>query len=528
MGGPTQDLPQSSNAATLLRLFEVNDEPLGSRVSKRRVDRAVELAAEDALAEGAAQLDGVSPQFVQKRLRTLLERGDPRAVAISKLWAHLYSDETAPDPRPAADTGPEGNEQPPDPGPVISLPDRIELRTPNSLLHPLNGRSEPFRVDLTGVELIQAWALVGLATLARGERFPRVEIVRSSRSQGGRFAHALGTWEVVDGEPVSVPGEKGRTYKLHRIKSLAEVESASSRISRLMLPDDAHDELRPTIYYVLVELLRNAIQHSEDPLGCVTAAQLMDDRKRYEHPVVQVAVGDAGIGIPSALRRQRGVPADAEQALVYSLEPHVSGTFESGATGSKYNAGMGLFMVSEMAKLTGGRLVIATRDAALSLEGDREGLGKNVQRFIQPKGVGFPGTLVAFELPLDGVGDHGAMVETIRKKAAERTPGRVHTGWIRFSPAPDDALRLLVSRIAENTVEGETFARTKIRPRLVAGDPIVLDFRGIDTITQSFLHALLYEPLRLAWALKVPIYADNATAPVQSGLRLVETYALAG
>ncbi len=56
----------------------------------------------------------------------------------------------------------------------------------------------------------------------------------------------------------------------------------------------------------------------------------------------------------------------------------------------------------------------------------------------------------------------------------------------------------------------------------------MLNFDGIDVCTQSYVHALLFEPLRVAWALKVPVYVKNAAPAVRSTLSLLENYALAG
>ena len=57
---------------------------------------------------------------------------------------------------------------------------------------------------------------------------------------------------------------------------------------------------------------------------------------------------------------------------------------------------------------------------------------------------------------------------------------------------------------------------------------IVLDFGGMDIVTQSYLHALLFSALRLAWARQSFIYVVNASSSVRSGIELVEDYALGG
>lgn len=54
----------------------------------------------------------------------------------------------------------------------------------------------------------------------------------------------------------------------------------------------------------------------------------------------------------------------------------------------------------------------------------------------------------------------------------------------------------------------------------------MLNFEGMEIATQSFLHALLFESLRVAWALRVPIYVRNAAAAVREGLDFLESYAL--
>ena len=46
--------------------------------------------------------------------------------------------------------------------------------------------------------------------------------------------------------------------------------------------------------------------------------------------------------------------------------------------------------------------------------------------------------------------------------------------------------------------------------------------------TQSFLHALLHEAVRLAWARKVPMHVVNATPAVRAQLEFVESYSLGG
>lgn len=165
---------------------------------------------------------------------------------------------------------------------------------------------------------------------------------------------------------------------------------------------------------------------------------------------------------------------------------------------------------------------------ALYLHGDLEGREDHELRFVKPRGTGFPGTLVAFELPLDAVADHDALIDTIREKAYLRTPQATSKSWLILDDPPPAVARFAVDHLTENTIEAEQLARDELQRRILARTSVALDFRGIEVCTQSFLHALLYETLRLAWAMQVEVYATNASPAVVSGLKLVENYALAG
>ncbi|KFE66134.1 hypothetical protein DB31_1199 [Hyalangium minutum] len=338
----------------------------------------------------------------------------------------------------------------------------------------------------------------------------------------------MGLDDLVQGKPQVSRGEPGRTHKLTRIVKFEHIERNADEISKLLIPDDRQRDTQRTLYYVIVELLRNALQHSRDKLGGVIAAQRNDRGRNWNKPVIQVAVADTGIGILEHLKTSHPQLQDAQEALDKALWPHVSGTFEFGLTGTAENAGMGLFFIAEMAKLTAGTLVLASRGATLLLDGDPEFEGHHRLEFVQPRGTGYPGTLVAFELPTDAVEDYNALIERIRELARERTPRRATHRWMRYEPPPADAQEFLVNVGVEDTKKAMQVATETLIPWLVQRRTIVLNFRGMEICTQSYLHALLFEPLRMAWALRIPIYVSNVQPGVRSNLELLENYALGG
>jgi hypothetical protein len=408
----------------------------------------------------------------------------------------------------------------------IASPARAELSEPLALLRWLE--SDPVGVSLGAIDPIEMWGLVALATRARtdGEAPLRVNLDPTSRSC--QFARAVGFEDVLSSVGGLASAEKGRTVKLARIQRHVSTEPPSHEISRLLVTDPELEDTRRTLYYVLNELLRNVVQHSQDRLGGIVGAQLNRGGRNSERPMVQVAVADAGIGIPVSLQSRHASLADAGAALEKSLWPHISSTFDEGETGSAQNAGMGLFFISEMTKLVGGRLVIATRGATLTLQGDENFEDPHGIQKVH-KGVGYPGTLVAFEMPADAEPDYDSMIETIRERAQERTPRRAIHKWLSFEAPPQDALKFVVrSTGVEDAREAQRFSEDHLMPRLLKRQPVALDFVGIPTCTQSYVHALLYEALRLAWARKTPIYILNAQPAVKSTLELLENYALGG
>jgi anti-anti-sigma regulatory factor len=406
----------------------------------------------------------------------------------------------------------------------VDEPKRIALDEPEAFLAWFGSAQQPFRLD--AVDVAQVWGLVGPAALAREGTPAPLELDDRGGRPATRFALALGVHDAMRGITTVRPGEEGRTVRLTCFQRFPELEPIASEISHLLVEDPALEDTRRTLYYVLVELLRNVVQHSRDPLGGVVGAQVMHaGRGGYERDMIQVAVADAGIGIPESLKTHYPDVADARVALDQALWPHVSSAFAPGLSGNQQNAGLGLFFIAEMAKLAAGRLLIATRGASLRLEGGPE--GTDPRRFeVLP--LAFPGTLVAFELPRTEVQDYEGLIATITARARERTPQRAIHHWLRYEDPPAGALRLLVSVAAEDTVAAARFAQETLEPRLLARQTVALDFRNLPICTQSFLHALLYGPLRLAWAKQVEIYVVNAQPAVRSTLELLESYALGG
>lgn len=403
---------------------------------------------------------------------------------------------------------------------------RFLLEDPSSFLRWLADKRQAGWASFDDIDVAQVFAIAAIATLALHDGKERLTLPPAAASGAARFAHAIGLEEVIEGDCNRAPAEHDRTVTLTRIHRLGQTEAVAKQIVDLLLPARPSHDAADLFWFVLVELLRNVVQHSKDPAGGIVAAQRNDVGPYAASPALQVVVADNGIGMFDALRSKRPTVQTPAQALLHALEPHVSGTFVEGESGTVENAGLGLFFISEMAKRTRGRLFLASRGATYFLDRSHS---HNTQPVItNGAAADYPGTLVVFETALAQVGSYDEIIAGIHELAAQRTPKRITHRWLRFEQPPDGVVRLLVDVAAEDTTAAHAFSSTHLEPKLLRRESLALDFRNLRVCTQSFLHALLHEGVRLAWARKVPVYIVNATSTIQAQLEFVEGYSLGG
>lgn len=491
-------------------------------MTKRLVGFALHKYREGRVDEAIDDLRQIPREFVRKRLTTLGEQRSIEPEDANILWrgvtaggeAGLFATGWVPPPpqlsvdHPTVATQTSVSTDLDDPRPFLEL-----LHSPYANV-----------VALDELDYLQMWALVALATRAR-EGTPLPTTATWTAGTGpGRFAHSSGLRELIHNEPSPYPGEPRRTVTLRRINRFGEIEPTASTIAKLLLPDEADDNARNVVVYVLVELMRNVVQHSCDPQGGVVAAQLMPRAS----PVVQIAVGDGGVGVLTTLQAQHPEIRDAETALERSLQPHFSGTFETGSTGTNQNAGLGLFFISELAKLTGGRMLLASRGSSLFLTGDPSRPSEHKLMFL-PSGAGFDGTLAVFEFPVaSDRHNYDELIRSITEKAKERTPQRAINKWITYESPPATVSEFLVQVASEDTLEAEAFSSNHLQPKLFRQQPVALNFASVSICTQSYMHALLYNAIRIAWATRTRIYVTNCRPAVRSTIEFLEQYALGG
>lgn len=382
--------------------------------------------------------------------------------------------------------------------------------------------------DSTGAE---AWEYVALACLARKQREGALKIEYDISSQANRFANAIGFREAVEGT-YKAPALKERTASIARVASRGEVESAARTLANLIDPSDLSSDTRQTLEYVLIELLRNVVQHSHDKLGGLVAAQVVYKEYRDDNRQgVQLAVADNGLGIQRSLSYfHRDIKVDARAAINKALQPHISGAFEEGKYGGDENAGLGLFFVSEMCKTLGGRLLLSSRGATYYLDGDESGTHEHRVSFLR-NSASYPGTLIVAEIPQISNAtslSYVELIESIHCLAEERTPRSPSPNWLHYTPPPPDTYTVHVLVAAPSMSSTRTFVENTLIKRLEAGVAVCLDFTGMTVLTQSRAHELIYHPIRVAYEHQVAMHIQGACPAVAKALYFVQRYALQG
>lgn len=415
--------------------------------------------------------------------------------------------------------------------PICDIPEDVSttsLKNPTPFLHWLPtclGK----RCVVGDFRILQPWCLAVLAAMARREDASCTYPVFSQQKKSSQFAYSLGLGSF-SGDGTISKEEINRTVKIQKIIKYSEIDNLAEKIASLTLTDISEHyidsiEVKELIKYIIIELLRNVVQHSGDKNGGIVVAQRMDQGEEYEtNKSIQICVVDRGIGIYESLKRMHADITDNKTALEHSLWPSFSGTFAEGLTGSEQNAGMGLFFISELVKRTAGRLFIASGNTSLLLEGDPNGEGNNKINFLD---AGFPGTIVAVDVPKRSCADFEALLKEVQQTAYERSIDRKKIQYIIFSPKDlENYLVIRMSIANEDTSKAEAFSKKYLIPNIIAQRPICLDFKGFDIITQSFAHAMLFSALKKAYELKVPIAVINTSPAMQDVISLLEWYAL--
>ncbi|MDZ4772412.1 MAG: STAS-like domain-containing protein [Planctomycetota bacterium] len=172
---------------------------------------------------------------------------------------------------------------------------------------------------------------------------------------------------------------------------------------------------------------------------------------------------------------------------------------------------------------------MASGNALLGLRGDVPEVWErdpsDAER-VYRKIVGWPGTVVVLDFPVDGIPDFSEILKRCGSLAdeARRMSGPAGLDFLSSTADIEKAFTLLGFDFEEDTEAAVRIRETVIRPKIENGETVIIDFHGIRSPTQSFVHALLSEIFKIPDSL-VRLSFLNCTASAREVIKAVAAYA---
>lgn len=200
----------------------------------------------------------------------------------------------------------------------------------------------------------------------------------------------------------------GRFIPLTEIKNSEELSHfIKEMIPLLHLQPAQVDPIR----YVVSELVRNVIEHSQSKNGAIISAQYYQKSNR-----ISIGIVDTGVGIKKTINQSHKAFTHLE-ALRLALTPGITGTtIKEG--GTEYNAGAGLFFIKAIATVNHDFFMIYSGNALYKLLksksgrlysdpfADRHSATENLPQFN--------GTAVGIDISLDETKEFSGLLDLIR------------------------------------------------------------------------------------------------------------------
>jgi hypothetical protein len=210
-----------------------------------------------------------------------------------------------------------------------------------------------FCIDLSRTRLADPLTVVGSALLAlraaEEGRTPRLVLPRDAAEL--RNLTLLGLFDCLD--PAWCPASPSspelslpdRCLRLRRLdfRGGRRAEDFVGCCTELLDKQAGSPRLPRPVGQVLVEVIENALAHARSPVGVYAAARLYRSGRVVGGPGLEVAVGDAGVGMLGTLRDRYRWIARSVDALREAFKPRVSGR----PPGERLHRGEGLPLVRD-------------------------------------------------------------------------------------------------------------------------------------------------------------------------------------
>ncbi len=214
----------------------------------------------------------------------------------------------------------------------------------------------------------------------------------------------------------------GRFIPLTKINNSSELTEFIKDMIPLLHLDPLQAD---SIKYVVSELVRNVLEHSQSKIGAIISAQYYKKSNK-----IRIGIVDTGVGIKQTIGESHYAESDL-QAIRLALIPGITGTTKKEG-GTELNAGAGLFFIKSIAKVNHDFFMIYSGEAMYKLLIKHSGKlfadPLKDRHSIKEDYPYFNGTAVGVDISLDSNKEFSELLSLIRgiysKTVRERKKSR--------------------------------------------------------------------------------------------------------
>ena len=190
-------------------------------------------------------------------------------------------------------------------------------------------------------------------------------------------------------------------------------------------------EQAKTIGYIVSELVRNVLEHSEAEHGALLCAQYYKKTNR-----ICIGIADMGLGVKATITRSHSAKTDLD-AIQLALWPGITGTTPRPG-GTEQNAGAGLFFIKAIADVNRDFFVIYSGNGFYKLlkkKSSRRRLNADPFDDRHSKSDQLPywrGTVVGVDMTLDQTREFSLLLDAIRRAYSDLKTKKVEHKKPRF------------------------------------------------------------------------------------------------
>lgn len=184
---------------------------------------------------------------------------------------------------------------------------------------------------------------------------------QKSEAKTMHYFERMGLFDIIgvdSGIAIEEHEESGRFIPVTQIRTSEEQSKFISDVIPLLHLKKQYQV--QTIVYVLGELVRNVLEHSESEHGALVCAQYYKDSN-----CIRIGIADTGIGIKASINASWAAK-DYLEAIQLALFPGITGTTKK-MGGTVQNAGAGLFFIKSIAKTNRDYFMIYSGDSMYKL-----------------------------------------------------------------------------------------------------------------------------------------------------------------